>query len=169
MFDIGFSEMLVIGVIALVVLGPEKLPKVARMAGHLLGRMQRYVNGVKADISREMELEELRKLQQEMQTAAQSIESNVNHELASVESGAGKIGAEIETLKEPIAAESTPLDNTLAAQPASALIGQATGAEVTPATSSTTTPQQLELALEESIKPNAPPPRLIPNKPSATL
>ena len=59
MFDIGFSEMIVIAVIALIVLGPEKLPRVARTAGHLLGRMQRYVNDVKADINREMELDEL--------------------------------------------------------------------------------------------------------------
>ena len=63
MFDIGFSEMLVIAVVALIVIGPERLPKVARTLGHLFGRMQRYVNDVKADISREMELEELRKLQ----------------------------------------------------------------------------------------------------------
>ena len=59
MFDIGFSELMVIAVVALVVLGPERLPKVARTAGHLFGRLQRYVNDVKADINREIELEEL--------------------------------------------------------------------------------------------------------------
>ena len=58
MFDIGFSELLVIAVVALIVIGPERLPKVARTVGHLIGRMQRYVNDVKADISREMELDE---------------------------------------------------------------------------------------------------------------
>jgi Tat protein translocase TatB subunit len=63
MFDIGFSEIVVIAVVALIVIGPERLPKVARTLGHLFGRMQRYVNDVKADISREMELDELRKLQ----------------------------------------------------------------------------------------------------------
>ena len=62
MFDIGFSELLVIAIVALIVIGPERLPKVARTLGHLFGRMQRYVNDVKADITREMELEELRKL-----------------------------------------------------------------------------------------------------------
>ena len=67
MFDIGFSEMLVIAVVALIVIGPERLPKVARTLGHLFGRMQRYVNDVKADISREMELDELRKLQTTIQ------------------------------------------------------------------------------------------------------
>ncbi len=61
MFDIGFSELLLVGVVALLVIGPERLPKVARTAGHLFGRFQRYVNNVKSDISREMELEELQK------------------------------------------------------------------------------------------------------------
>ena len=67
MFDIGFSELLVIGVVALIVIGPEKLPRVARTVGHLLGRMQRYVADVKADINREIELEELRKMRDSMQ------------------------------------------------------------------------------------------------------
>ena len=71
-----FSEMLVIAVVALIVIGPERLPKVARTLGHLFGRMQRYVNDVKADISREMELDELRKLQTTIQDAAQSIEQS---------------------------------------------------------------------------------------------
>jgi sec-independent protein translocase protein TatB len=61
MFDIGFSELLVIGVVALIVIGPERLPKVARTAGHLLGRFQRYASSVKNDISREMQMDELRK------------------------------------------------------------------------------------------------------------
>ena len=71
MFDIGFSELMVIAVVALVVLGPERLPRVARTAGHLFGRLQRYVNDVKADISREIELEELRKFKDEFQSAGQ--------------------------------------------------------------------------------------------------
>ena len=70
MFDIGFSELVVIGIVALLVLGPERLPKVARMAGHLLGRMQRYVNDVKADINREIQLDELRKLKSDVQDTA---------------------------------------------------------------------------------------------------
>ena len=77
MFDIGFSEIVVIAVVALVVIGPERLPKTARTLGHLFGRLQRYVNDVKADISREMELDELRKLQREMQGAAREFEQSV--------------------------------------------------------------------------------------------
>ena len=81
MFDIGFSELMVIAVVALVVIGPERLPRVARTAGHLMGRLQRYVNDVKADINREMELEELRKFKNEFEQAAQSVQTQINTEI----------------------------------------------------------------------------------------
>jgi len=85
MFDIGFSEIVVIAVVALVVLGPEKLPKTARTLGHLFGRLQRYVNEVKRDIQRELELEELRKLQQNVQSAAKEIEDSMTSASRDVE------------------------------------------------------------------------------------
>src|SRR5258706_15209031 len=85
MFDIGFSELLVIGIVALIVIGPEKLPRVARTIGHLAGRLQRYVSDVKADINREIELEELRKMRDSMQQAASDINSNVSAELHKTE------------------------------------------------------------------------------------
>lgn len=81
MFDISFSEILVIAAVALIVLGPERLPKVARTLGHLLGRAQRYANDVKNDIQREMELEELRKWQNSVEGAARSVETTVRTEL----------------------------------------------------------------------------------------
>ena len=90
MFDIGFSELMVIGLVALVVLGPERLPRVARTLGHLAGRLQRYVTDVKADISREMELEDLRKLRDSMQDAASGIESSVRSELNKTEADLNK-------------------------------------------------------------------------------
>lgn len=74
MFDIAFTELLVIGVIALIVIGPERLPKVARTAGQWLGKLNRYVSQVKQDIDRDMKLEELRKMQQEMRETAQKYE-----------------------------------------------------------------------------------------------
>lgn len=86
MFDIGFSELLIIAVVALIVIGPERLPKVARTVGHLVGRMQRYVNDVKADISREMELDELRKLRSTMEETARSFEQSVQKEIRETES-----------------------------------------------------------------------------------
>ena len=85
MFDIGFSELLVIGVVALIVIGPERLPRVARTVGHLMGRMQRYVADVKADIDREVELEELRKMRDSVQQAATNIETSVQSELKKTE------------------------------------------------------------------------------------
>ncbi len=85
MFDIGFSELVVIGVVALVVIGPERLPKVARTAGHLFGRFQRYVSNVKADIAREMELDELRKFRSEFEDSARSIHNSIHNEVSLID------------------------------------------------------------------------------------
>jgi sec-independent protein translocase protein TatB len=85
MFDIAFSELMLIAVIALIVIGPEKLPRMARTVGHLAGRLQRYVSDVKADISREIELDELRKMRDSMQQAATEMESSVSSELNKTE------------------------------------------------------------------------------------
>ena len=84
MFDIGFSELMVIAVVALIVIGPERLPKVARTAGLLSGRLRRYVGDVKADISREMQLEELKRMQQEVADRVMSAEISVKQEIHSV-------------------------------------------------------------------------------------
>jgi sec-independent protein translocase protein TatB len=101
MFDVGFSEIVVIAVVALIVIGPERLPKVARTLGHLFGRMQRYVNDVKADISREMELDELRKLQASVQDAAHAIEQTVNKEITSTESELNSIASSASQAMQP--------------------------------------------------------------------
>ncbi len=85
MFDIGFSELLVIGLVALIVIGPERLPRVARTIGHLVGRLQRYVSDVKADINREVEMEELKKMRDSVQEAASGIETSINSELSKAE------------------------------------------------------------------------------------
>jgi sec-independent protein translocase protein TatB len=80
MFDIGFSELMVIGIVALIVIGPERLPKVARTLGLLLGRARRYVSDVKSDINREIQLDELKKLQTQMTDSARSLEDSVRKE-----------------------------------------------------------------------------------------
>ncbi len=77
MFDISFTELMVVGVVALVVIGPEKLPKVARTIGHLVGKAQRYVNDVKSDIQREVDLDEFRKMKDHVEQAAQSVQSSL--------------------------------------------------------------------------------------------
>ena len=80
MFDISFFKIAVIGAVALVVLGPERLPKVAKTAGHLFGRLQRYVNGVKADIAREIDSSELANIKKEVVDAARSFEQTVQQQ-----------------------------------------------------------------------------------------
>lgn len=96
MFDIGATELFVIGVVALIVIGPERLPRVAKTVGHLFGRMQRYVADVKADINREIELEELRKLKSTMEDAARSFEQSVSNQVNYIESEVKQAGEEIE-------------------------------------------------------------------------
>jgi sec-independent protein translocase protein TatB len=78
MLDLGLTKMALIGVVALVVLGPERLPRVARTAGALFGRAQRYVNDVKAEVTREIELEELRRMKTDFETAARNVENTVH-------------------------------------------------------------------------------------------
>jgi len=82
MIDLGLTKLAVIGVVALIVIGPEKLPRVARMAGTLYGRAQRYLNDVKSEVSREIEMEELRNLHKTVQDAAQSIKSDVENSIS---------------------------------------------------------------------------------------
>jgi len=84
-FDIGFTELMLIALVGLIVIGPERMPKVARTVGHLLGRLQRYVGDVKADIKREMQLDELKKLQADMAAQAHDMESRVNERMKETE------------------------------------------------------------------------------------
>jgi sec-independent protein translocase protein TatB len=97
MFDIGFSELLVIAIVALIVIGPQQLPKVARTLGHLFGRMQRYVNDVKADITREMELEELKKMRTSMEDAARSFQTSVDKEVGSTETELNRLAQDTQS------------------------------------------------------------------------
>jgi sec-independent protein translocase protein TatB len=132
MFDIGFSELLVIAVVALIVIGPERLPKVARTMGHLFGRMQRYVNDVKADISREMELEELKKMQSSVEDAARSFQSSVTEGVSDAEREMNRLAQDTQSAVDAYAEAPAP-----AQQAASAA------------------PEQRELALDANQKPPA--------------
>jgi sec-independent protein translocase protein TatB len=85
MIDLGLSKLAVIGVVALVVIGPERLPKVARMAGSLFGRAQRYINEVKSEVSREIELDELRKMHKDVREAASGVEQSIAGSMSEVE------------------------------------------------------------------------------------
>ncbi|MBP9712909.1 MAG: twin-arginine translocase subunit TatB [Sterolibacterium sp.] len=116
MLDIAFSELLVIGVVALVVIGPEKLPKVARTAGILLGRAQRYVGDIKSDINRQIQFEELKALQAQMAEQARTLENTMQKEMLeteaaltrsadSLKSSVAQIGQDIDAAGKSIAAD----------------------------------------------------------------
>ena len=81
MIDFGFDKLALIGAVALIVIGPERLPKVARTVGHLVGKAQRYVADVKAEVNRSIELEELKKMKTQFETAARDVETSVNSEV----------------------------------------------------------------------------------------
>ena len=151
MFDIGFSEIVVIAVVALVVLGPEKLPKTARTLGHLFGRLQRYVNEVKRDIQRELELEELRKLQQNVQSAAKEIEESMASATRDVERGVRDVEAALGATTEPAPS------STLAETPAAAAAAtQPSGAPTPPPAASTPPPAASAAAPSASALAEAP-------------
>ena len=77
MIDLGVSKLALIAVVALVVVGPERLPKIARMAGNLFGRAQRYMADVKSEVSRQMDIEEFKKLREESALAFKDVESSI--------------------------------------------------------------------------------------------
>lgn len=145
MFDVGFSELLIIGVVALVVIGPERLPKVARTAGLLFGRFQRYVSNVKADLQREMDSAELGKLKDEVQDAARSIEESVNQQTQNVESEARALQDSLErgTSAEAAAQTSPEAFETV----------HEAGASPVPAAEAVPAQQQLDLAIELPYTP----------------
>jgi sec-independent protein translocase protein TatB len=81
MIDFGFDKLALIGAVALIVIGPEKLPKVARTLGHLVGKAQRYVADVKAEVNRSIELDELKKMKTQFEDAARDVESSVQQQV----------------------------------------------------------------------------------------
>jgi sec-independent protein translocase protein TatB len=101
MFDIGFSELVVCGIVALVVIGPERLPKVARTLGVLFGRLQRYVTQVKADIHREMEAADLGNVKTEFENAARSFQTDMQSHVSDVEREMREAQASIERSLDP--------------------------------------------------------------------
>lgn len=107
MIDLGISKLALIGAVALVVIGPEKLPRVARTVGALLGKAQRYVADVKAEVNRSMELEELKKMKDSVETAARDVQSSVAEGANDFEKSwsDATAGLEGEPLREPTEAD----------------------------------------------------------------
>jgi sec-independent protein translocase protein TatB len=137
MFDVGFSELMVIALVALIVIGPERLPRVARTLGALLGRAQRYVNDVKADIQREVDLDELKSIRSTFQDAAKSVEQSV-----------GQVGEELQAAGESLnhSISATADNNATPLAEGSPAAEAAAAAVETPSAS-------VQLALELESKP----------------
>ncbi|ODU08789.1 MAG: Sec-independent protein translocase TatB [Rubrivivax sp. SCN 71-131] len=118
MIDFGFDKLALIGAVALIVIGPEKLPRVARTVGHLLGKAQRYVADVKAEVNRSIELEELKKMKTQFEDAARDVEQTVNREVGEAKAGFDDIskqwpsvGSEHDVLAEPVPEYRRPKKN----------------------------------------------------------
>lgn len=108
MFDVSFGELLIIAIVALVVIGPEKLPKVARTLGLLAGRMQRYVSAIKADVTRELQMQELQKMQEEVRQSVAAVESGIAQEVRQVEAPVAEAVQVVENVSKSGTPPSTP-------------------------------------------------------------
>src|SRR3954463_15896949 len=107
MIDFGFDKMALIGAVALIVIGPEKLPRVARTVGALFGKAQRYVADVKAEVNRSIELEELKKMKTQFEDAARDVEKNVRTE---VDSASAAFNNEGNSVTAEASSSSTPYE-----------------------------------------------------------
>ena len=157
MFDIGFSEIVLIGVVALVVIGPERLPKVARTAGLLFGRLQRYVSGVKEEINRELQLEEVRRASENLRA---SMEAGVQATAESLR----QTGQDMhQQMTPPVAA--APVE-TASATPSGALADQV---PVQPSPAVTSRPAVSDMAMQQAIAGVVMPPPEPVHSPQASL
>ncbi|NYT45806.1 twin-arginine translocase subunit TatB [Alcaligenaceae bacterium] len=136
MFDVSFSELMLIGVIALIVIGPERLPKVARTIGHLVGRAQRYVSDVKTDIQREVDLDDLNALKNQMDDAAKSVKlslkdatGDLRKPLDDAQQALNEASASVESLVETARSETAASTSTTPAISVSTDAGAITKAE----------------------------------------
>jgi sec-independent protein translocase protein TatB len=146
MFDIGFSELLVIGIVALVVIGPERLPRVARTAGHLFSRVQRYAAGVKADIAREMQLDDLHQFKNEIENTARSMEASIQQEVSFAEQEFTMLAAEAKRTDE------VPNHQNITDRVADSSEPSSFSEPIEPTLDSEPSPQ-MELALDTEIPP----------------
>ena len=136
MFDIGFTELMVIALVALIVIGPERLPRVARTLGALFGRAQRYVNDVKSDIQREVDLDELKDIRSTFQDAAKSVQESVTkteQELREAGESLNQSVSELEEFESEPFAEQQAADDKIPAASAQMDLGLETKPAADPA------------------------------------
>jgi sec-independent protein translocase protein TatB len=109
MIEFGFDKLALIGAVALIVIGPEKLPRVARTVGHFIGKAQRYVADVKAEVNRSIELEELKKMKTQFEDAVRDVETSVQHEIRDAQADFDKTWSEAAAGLESSSSLSAPL------------------------------------------------------------
>ena len=130
MFDFGFSEMMIVGVVALIVLGPERLPLVARKTGEWIGKAQRFVAKVKSDIDRETELSELKRIQDEAKNLANDVKSTVESQASSIESSVKSVADEANDAGKAAETAFNEAKSTVAGTPAEANSGVASAKDI---------------------------------------
>jgi len=171
MFDVSFTELLVIGIVALVVIGPEKLPRVARTVGHLMGRAQRYVNDVKRDIRQELDAADqasggLMTLKEDVQQAARELEHSITEATQDARAAAQTLHQPLQAVEQEVAQAMQPLGQDLnpaaitpADEPSAADVAQASVTVTAPAPVSAPAPgTAVSAATTKTITPkNAPP------------
>jgi len=135
MFDIGFSEIVVIGVVALLVFGPEDLPKVARIAGRMLGNFRRYVDQVKSELDQEIQASELKQLGQDIKDSAQTLQSSFSEQMHAVEAEWQASSKEVAGVAQEVTAPAQALSDVAheAASPASVVVEKPVAEPVAPA------------------------------------
>lgn len=116
MFDISFMELLVISLVALVVIGPERLPVVAKTLGNLYGRCRSFVYSVKTDIHNEIRMEELKKMQSSIEETVHSVEQSVQHDLDQMKSTVSDVTSETDQFTATTTAQKAPIDANLPAE-----------------------------------------------------
>ncbi|MBA2723675.1 MAG: Sec-independent protein translocase subunit TatB [Methylibium sp.] len=117
MIDFGFDKIALIGAVALIVIGPEKLPRVARTVGHLMGKAQRYVSDVKAEVNRSIELEELKKMKTQFEDAARDVEQGVSSEVKQASSEMNEAWAELQSSSGGGGGDSSPYTSDALSEP----------------------------------------------------
>ncbi len=134
MFDIGFSEIVVIGVVALLVFGPEDLPKVARIAGRMLGNFRRYVDQVKSELDQEIQASELKQLGQDIKDSAQTLQTSFSEQMHAVETEWQASSREVASVAQEITAPAQALADVAheAESPAIAVLEEVLAAPVAP-------------------------------------
>ena len=167
MFGLSFGELFIIGVVGLIVIGPERLPTVARTLGHLVGRAQRYVSDVKSDIQREMDIQEIAKIKEEMQSAVSDVKSSVEDTASALRNPVNALRDDLErtgqSVRDSVSGETATSQPDTVQVPATAEgVSTPAGPDLKPAELDS----QLTEPVSKPVKPAEPTPKSAESDPS---